>query len=103
MRERGTAEWVTVLNEAGVPCGPVYSIDEMFADPQVEHLELTEPVEHQALGRLALIRNPVRMTGVGPTVRTPSPELGEHTAQVLAELDLAPGATGAAGERSALR
>jgi formyl-CoA transferase len=41
---------------------------------------------HQALGHLTLIRNPVRMTGVGPTVRQPSPELGEHTAEVLAEL-----------------
>ncbi|HEY3880512.1 MAG TPA: CaiB/BaiF CoA-transferase family protein [Trebonia sp.] len=101
MRERTTAEWVAVLNDAGVPCGPVYRIDEMFADPQIEHLALTEPVEHPALGQLALVRNPVRMTGVGPTVRQPSPDLGEHSAQVLAELDL--GTPGPSGERSALR
>ena len=66
MRERGTADWVAILNEAGVPCGPVYSIDEMFADPQVEHLALTEPVDHQTLGQLELIRNPVRMTAWAP-------------------------------------
>jgi crotonobetainyl-CoA:carnitine CoA-transferase CaiB-like acyl-CoA transferase len=101
MRERPTDEWVTILNEAGVPSGPVYSIDQVFADPQVEHLRMTEPVEHQALGRLALIRNPVQLSGVGPTVRQPSPELGEHTAEVLAELALHPGATAVPGERSA--
>jgi formyl-CoA transferase len=103
MRERPTDEWVAVLNEAGVPAGPVYSIDQVFADPQVEHLRLTEPVEHQALGRLTLVRNPVQLSGVGPTVRQPSPELGEHTAEVLAELDPGPGATGAPDERSTTR
>ncbi|MGP7997797.1 MAG: CaiB/BaiF CoA transferase family protein [Streptosporangiaceae bacterium] len=86
LRTRTTADWVEALNQAGVPCGPVYRMDEVFADPQVGHLAMTEPVEHPALGRLDLVRNAVRMTGGPPTVRAPSPEPGADTDQVLAEL-----------------
>jgi crotonobetainyl-CoA:carnitine CoA-transferase CaiB-like acyl-CoA transferase len=86
LRTRTTAEWVEALNQAGVPCGPVYRLDEVFADPQVEHLAMTEPVEHPALGRLDILRNAVRMTDTPATVRTPSPDAGDHTAEVLAEL-----------------
>jgi crotonobetainyl-CoA:carnitine CoA-transferase CaiB-like acyl-CoA transferase len=59
LRERTTAEWVDVLNAAGVPCGPVYAMDEVFADPQVEHLGMVG---------LDLVRNPVTM-GDEVTVR----------------------------------
>jgi crotonobetainyl-CoA:carnitine CoA-transferase CaiB-like acyl-CoA transferase len=86
IRTRTTAEWVEVLNQAGVPCGPVYRMDEVFADPQVGHLGMTAPVEHPALGRLDIVRNAVRMSGGPPTVRAPSPERGGHSTEVLAEL-----------------
>jgi crotonobetainyl-CoA:carnitine CoA-transferase CaiB-like acyl-CoA transferase len=86
MRTRTTAEWVDALNQAGVPCGPVYRMDEVFADPQVGHLDMTAPVEHPTLGQLNIVRNAVRMTGGPPTVRAPSPEPGGHSAEVLAEL-----------------
>jgi crotonobetainyl-CoA:carnitine CoA-transferase CaiB-like acyl-CoA transferase len=86
LRTRTTAEWVAALNEAGVPCGPVYRMDEVFADPQVAHLAMTEPVQHPALGRLEILRNAVRMTDAPATVRTPSPDTGAHTDEVLAEL-----------------
>jgi crotonobetainyl-CoA:carnitine CoA-transferase CaiB-like acyl-CoA transferase len=103
LRTRTTAEWVEALNAAGVPCGPVYRMDEVFADPQVRHLGMTQPVEHPVLGRLDIPRNAVRMSagasgnngapGGGatygpPTVRTASPEAGAHTDEVLAELGL---------------
>jgi crotonobetainyl-CoA:carnitine CoA-transferase CaiB-like acyl-CoA transferase len=83
-----TAEWVEQLNEAGVPAGPVYRIDEVFADPGVEHLAMTERVVHPELGELALIRNAVRLTGVPSALRAPTPSPGEHTGEVLAELGL---------------
>ena len=69
-----------------MPCGPVYRMDEVFADPQVEHLAMTVPVEHPALGRLDILRNAVRMTDAPATVRAPSPDAGDHTGEVLAEL-----------------
>ncbi len=87
--QRTTAEWVDALNAAGVPCGPVYAMDEVFADEQVQHLGLCEPVEHPTLGRLDLVRNAVRLMDpepVGPSVRTHSPDPGEHTVEVLVEL-----------------
>jgi len=83
-----TAEWVELLNEAGVPAGPVLSIDEVFADPGVEHLSMTEPVEHPELGELALIRNAVRMTGVPSALRRPAPAAGEQRTEILTELGL---------------
>jgi crotonobetainyl-CoA:carnitine CoA-transferase CaiB-like acyl-CoA transferase len=87
---RTTAEWVEALNEAGVPCGPVYRMDEVFADPQVEHLAMTQPVTHPVLGPLDIVRNAVRMTGAPPTVRAPSPGTGDHTDEVLDELGYPP-------------
>jgi crotonobetainyl-CoA:carnitine CoA-transferase CaiB-like acyl-CoA transferase len=95
LRTRSTAAWVEALNAAGVPCGPVYRMDEVFADPQVRHLEMTRPVDHPALGRLDLLRNAVRMTGgqpqAGPeTVRTATPEPGAHSDEILAELGYQP-------------
>ncbi len=86
LRGRTTAEWVAALNEAGVPAGPVYRVDETFADPQVRHLDLVAPVQHPVLGCLDLVRGPVTTSRGAAGVRAPSPEPGQHTAEVLAEL-----------------
>jgi crotonobetainyl-CoA:carnitine CoA-transferase CaiB-like acyl-CoA transferase len=90
LRTRTTAEWVAALNEAGVPAGPVYRVDETFADPQVRHLGMVAGVDHPVLGRLDLVRAPVTTSRDHPSVRAPSPEPGEHTAEVLGELGLTP-------------
>jgi crotonobetainyl-CoA:carnitine CoA-transferase CaiB-like acyl-CoA transferase len=83
-----TAEWVERLNAAGVPCGPVLRTDEVFADPQVAHLGMVATVASPSLGPIGILRNAVTMADGPPTVRTATPEAGEHTDAVLVELGL---------------
>jgi crotonobetainyl-CoA:carnitine CoA-transferase CaiB-like acyl-CoA transferase len=78
------ANWIERLNKAGVPTGPVYTMDEVFADRQVRHLGLSFPVRHPKLGEINLVRTPIQMPGVA-NPRNPTPERGEHTDAVLAE------------------
>ncbi len=85
-RKRTTAEWVEHLNAAGVPSGPVYSLDQTFDDPQVKHLGMAAPVDHPSRGRIDLIGQPVRFHRTPWQLRTASPEMGEHTDAILADL-----------------
>jgi len=78
---RGTAEWVDVLNAAGVPCGPIYAIDEAFADPQVRQLAIV-----QELGDVPYLGQPVTLSRTPSRVVAHPPALGEHTAEVLREI-----------------
>ena len=85
-QSRTSAEWVDRLNEAGVPCGPIYSIDEVFADPQVEHLGMAQNVERQrqsASSAWSASRSRCRVRLQHLAARPP--ELGEHTDAVLKE------------------
>jgi formyl-CoA transferase len=79
---------VDLLTRAGVPCGPIYSIDQTFADPQVRHLGIARQVEHGTLGTLGVVGQPINMSAAPQpeTLRMATPELGEHTDAVLAEL-----------------
>src|SRR4029077_8070493 len=85
-RERDSAEWIERLNRAGVPTGPIYAMDQVFADPQVQHLGIAQPVEHPALGRLDLVGQAVTLTRTPSQLRSATPERGEHTDEVLREL-----------------
>ncbi|HZD26578.1 MAG TPA: CaiB/BaiF CoA-transferase family protein, partial [Alphaproteobacteria bacterium] len=86
-RQRSGAEWIAILAEAGVPAGPIYAIDEVFADPQVQHLEMARPMTHPALGETRVVGQAINLsrTPEPPAVR-PTPEQGEHTDEVLGEL-----------------
>jgi crotonobetainyl-CoA:carnitine CoA-transferase CaiB-like acyl-CoA transferase len=83
--KKKSAEWVEILNAAGVPCGPIYSMDQVFADPQVQHLQAAAEVEHPTLGRLRLINQPVKLSRTPASLAAASPERGEHTEEVLRE------------------
>ena len=83
--KKKSAEWVGILNSAGVPCGPIYSMDQVFADPQVRHLQAAAEVEHRSLGRLRLINQPVKLSRTPAKLTVASPERGEHTDEVLRE------------------
>lgn len=84
-----TAEWIDRLNVAGVPCGPIYSVDKMFDDPQVQHLDVTWTLPHPERGDMELIGTPIRMSRFPrPEHPQPAPEKGEHTDSILQELGL---------------
>jgi len=82
---RASDDLVESMNAAGVPCGPINSIDEVFADPQVRHLGMSKPVQHKTLGRLDVVDNAVIMGGAPKMTYRATPERGQHTSEVLAE------------------
>src|SRR6266849_2505876 len=83
-----TAHWIKALDDAGVPCGPVYTYEQLFADPQVLHREMVVHAEDAELGRVPHIRTPVKMSDSAVAVRATAPKLGQHTADVLHQLGL---------------
>jgi crotonobetainyl-CoA:carnitine CoA-transferase CaiB-like acyl-CoA transferase len=85
-RTKTSAEWIAILNAAGVPCGPIYRIDEVFADPQVRYLNVTRHVAHKVLGDVEVIGQAVELSRTPWGVHSPTPEPGEHTDAVLREL-----------------
>jgi crotonobetainyl-CoA:carnitine CoA-transferase CaiB-like acyl-CoA transferase len=87
-RTRTVAEWVTILNEAGVPCGPILTVSEMWEDDQVRHLELAQSVDHPELEKVQLVGQPITF-GDDPGergVRAATAPRGAHTDAVLREL-----------------
>ncbi len=79
---RTADEWVAAIREAGVPCGPVDSLAEVFSDPHVRGSSILQEVEHPAAGTLETLASPLLFDGERPPVRRPPPTLGEHTDDV---------------------
>jgi len=85
-RTRRSADWVEALAAAEVPCGPVYAMDQVFADPQVRHLGMAPTVRHPDLGEVALVGQAIKLSRTPAELRTATAGLGEHTDEVLQEL-----------------
>jgi formyl-CoA transferase len=85
-RTKSSAEWIDLLNRAGVPCGPIYKINEVFADPQVRHIGIAREIDNPQLGRQQLVGQAVELSRTPWSLRTATPEKGEHTDAVLSEL-----------------
>jgi crotonobetainyl-CoA:carnitine CoA-transferase CaiB-like acyl-CoA transferase len=82
---RTTAEWVALMEEAGVPCGPINTVDQVFADPQVQARGMAIDMPHPQGQSVALVANPIRMSESPVQYRRPPPTLGEHTGEVLSD------------------
>jgi crotonobetainyl-CoA:carnitine CoA-transferase CaiB-like acyl-CoA transferase len=82
---RTTSEWVAALEAAGVPCGPINRIDEVFADPQVHARGTRIEMPHALAGIVPLVANPIRLSASPVTYRHAPPTLGQHTEEVLAQ------------------
>ena len=86
LRAKTSREWFEMMVEAGLPCGPVYNVRDVFADPQVQALRITRSVTHPRLGDVDLIAQPCEMTGFDRSIRTATPDLGEHNDEILKSL-----------------
>ncbi|SAL45742.1 CaiB/BaiF CoA transferase family protein [Caballeronia telluris] len=86
VRERGKHDWLAALEAAGVPCGPINDLGEVFEDPQVVARGMQVELPHPAGGHVKLVRSPIKMSATPPEARLHPPMLGEHTDSVLREL-----------------
>jgi crotonobetainyl-CoA:carnitine CoA-transferase CaiB-like acyl-CoA transferase len=85
-RRYRSGELVERLNAAGVPSGPIYAIDQMFADPQVQHLGMAVPMPHPKRTDVGVVNQAVTLSRTPPVIDRPTPDLGQHTEEILAEL-----------------
>ncbi len=89
-RKTDRATLIERMNAAGIPCGPIYTIDQTFADPQVQHLGVAQTVVSKALGRINLISQPVKLSRTPAEITSAAPEAGEHTDEILGALGYSP-------------
>lgn len=79
--------WITALNMAGVPCGPINSIDKTFAEPQVQHVGIARKVHHAELGEYGVVGQPINLSDAPqPEFLKPTPDTGQHSEEILADL-----------------
>jgi formyl-CoA transferase len=81
-----SAALVEKLNAAGVPSGPIYSVDQTFNDPQVQHLGMAVPIAHPTRGQVGIVNQAMALSRTPSVIDRPTPGLGEHTDEVLADL-----------------
>ncbi len=86
LRQQDSDYWVSALNAAGVPCGPVYGVDGVFADPQVQSQDMSIEVDHPGHGTVRMVGFPIKFADAPCEVARPAPDLGQHTRDILAEI-----------------
>lgn len=83
LRQRTKAEWTAVLNAEGIPTAPIYQMDEVFKDPNIEASGIVQSAVHPKLGKTNIVGSPVQLDGIRQPLRLPPPILGQHTIEVL--------------------
>jgi len=84
-RTRMSADWLQILEAHQVPAGPIYKLDEVFADPQVEHLGIAVPAHHRTRGDIRIVGQPLTLSRTPAGIAAMTPDAGEHTEEVLRE------------------
>lgn len=90
LQARSVAEWLVLLKDAGIPCGPIYTIDQTFADPQVAALNLVDHLPDDAGRTRPVLRSPLSIDGERPSAHRPAPTLGAQSEEILAEYGIGP-------------
>jgi formyl-CoA transferase len=85
-KTKTSTEWIDLFNEAGVPAGPIYNIQQVFEDAQVKHLGMAAPLDHPKKGRTEYLAQPIKLSRTPWQLRAVPPEKGEHTDAVLRQL-----------------
>lgn len=84
--KRTVSEWLPALEAAGIPCGPINTLDKVFATPQVEAREMLIQMDHPSIGELSMVGSPLKFSDTPVEYRLPPPGLGEHTKDVIMDL-----------------
>jgi crotonobetainyl-CoA:carnitine CoA-transferase CaiB-like acyl-CoA transferase len=82
------AHWIELLNLTGIPAGPMYSMAEVFEDPQVKHMDPTQTIEVGSQRKITLLKQPIRLERTPSNIAAPAPIGGEHTEEVLADIGI---------------
>lgn len=102
LASRGTAEWIEILAKGEVPCGPIYTVDKVFADPQVRHIGAAASVKSRKLGEIRIVNQAVKLSRTPASIAMAPPEVGEHTEEIMAELSYDAAAVEALRKRNVL-
>ncbi|MHA1931872.1 MAG: CaiB/BaiF CoA transferase family protein [Promethearchaeota archaeon] len=79
-------EWLKILSDVGVPCGPIYTLDKLFGDPQVLHREMVKELDHKTAGKVKVTGIPLKLSDTPGEILTAPPILGQHTTEILSDL-----------------
>ena len=85
-KTRTMEHWIRAMETAGVPCGPIYTMDKVFEDEQIKYLGMAQPVQHPNLGEIKIVASPLQFVGANRAIRTPAPDPGQHTDEILRHL-----------------
>jgi CoA:oxalate CoA-transferase len=86
IKTKSVAEWIRAMEEIGIPCGPVNTVDRVVADPQVQARDMIVEVDHEGVGRVSMAGCPVKLSSTPAGIQGPAPHLGEHAGEILTGL-----------------